>query len=53
MDYLNVGVLFPSYMCDTRGLLKLGRFSGEYLALSSLWKRLSARLVVSGRMDLV
>ena len=39
-------------MLDTRGLLKLGRLSGEELSLSSLWGSLTEKLADSGRMDL-
>ena len=50
---MKVKVLFLSYVFDPRGLLKLGRFSGEYLALSSWCSSLAAKLSVYGRMELV
>ena len=40
-------------MLETRGLFKLGRLSGEDLALSSWWSSLAAKFAISGRMDLV
>ena len=53
MAYLKVKVSFPSFMFDTRGLVKLGRSSVEELALSSWWSSLAAKLTVSSRMELV
>ena len=35
------------------GLVNLGRFSGEDLAISSWWRILASKLAVSGRMYLV
>ena len=51
MDYLKVKVSFTYSMFDARGLLKLGRFSGEDLAFSSWWSSLSGKTSVSRRMD--
>ena len=42
-----MGVAFPAYMLEARGLVKLGRFSGEELGLSSWWSSLSAKNYVS------
>ena len=53
MDSLKANVSFTSSMFDTRGLVKLGILSGEYLALYSWCSILSAKLSVSIRMDLV
>ena len=53
MAQLKVNVSFPASMLEDRGLLKLGRLYGYYLALSSWWRILAAKLAVSGRMDLV
>ena len=44
---------FTSSILENRGLVKLGRFSGEDLALSSWWSSLATKLAVSGIMDLV
>ena len=40
-------------MMEASGLMKLGRFSGEDLALSSCWISLAEKLTVYGRMYLV
>ena len=50
---LKVNVSFTAYMLETRGLVKLGILSGEYLALSSWWSILTVKLAVSRRMELV
>ena len=44
---------FPSSMFDTRGLVKLGRFSEDELDFSSCWISLATKLAVSGIMDLL
>ena len=41
MASLNVKVSVPSYMFDTRCLIKLGRFSVEDLALYLCWSILA------------
>ena len=46
-------VLLPASMLEARGLVKLGRFYGDDLALSSCWNSLDAKLAVYGRMDLL
>ena len=53
VDSLKVKVSFPSSMFDTMGVLQLGIFSGDDLALSSWWSRLYEKLAVSGRLGLV
>ena len=53
MDYLRVKLLFPDFMLEVRGLVKLGRFSGEYLDISSWWSSLHVKLSVSVIMRLV
>ena len=53
MDSLKVKVSFTSSMFYARGLVKLGRLSGEDLDFYSLWISLAAKLVVDGRMDLL
>ena len=40
-------------MFDTRGLVKLGRLSGEDLDISSWWISLAKKIAVSGRINLV
>ena len=40
-------------MLESRGLVKLGIFYGEDLAISSWWGSLAAKIAVSGIMDLV
>ena len=52
MAYLKVKVSFSDFMLEARGLVKLGRLSGEDLALSSYCISLAAKLAVSGRIDL-
>ena len=52
-DLLEVNLSYPASILEARGLVKLGRFSGDYLALSSWWIILSEKLVVSVRMELV
>ena len=44
---------FSSSVFDTRGLVKLGRLSGDYLTLSSCWISLTKKLAIYERMDLV
>ena len=46
-------VSLPVYILESRGLVKLGILSGEYLDLSSWWITLAAKLSASGRMYLV
>ena len=46
------GVISFFYV-DTMGVLQLGIFSGDDLALSSWWSRLYEKLAVSGRLGLV
>ena len=53
MAQLKVNVSFPASMLEDRGLLKLGRLYGYYLALSSRWRILAAKLAVSSSMDLL
>ena len=53
MDSLNVKVLFTDYMLEVRGLLKLGIFYGEDLAISSWWIILAGKRVVYGSTDMV
>ena len=53
MSFLTLKVLFSFSMFETRGLVKLVRLSGEYLALSSWWSKLTEKLTVSGRMYLL
>ena len=53
MDSLKAKVSSPVYMMDSRGLVKLSRFSGENLDISSWWSRLTEKLAVSGIMGLV
>ena len=50
---MKVKVSFTYYKFETKGLVKLGRFSGENLTISSWWSSLSEKLAVSGRMDFV
>ena len=50
---MEVKVSLPVYILEARGLVKLGIFSGEDLALYSWCIRLAARIAVSGRMYLV
>ena len=52
MDSLKVKLSFPSYILEDRGLVKLVRLSGEYLALSTLWRSLAEKLDVYGIMEL-
>ena len=52
-DLLEVNLSYPASILEARGLVKLGRFSGDYLALSSWWITLAEKLAVSGKMDLV
>ena len=53
MDYLKLKISCNSSILDTRGLLKLGILSGDYLALSLWLISLAAKLAVYGRIDLV
>ena len=53
MASLKAKVSFPASILEARGLVKLGRLSGEDLDLYSWWSSLAAKLAVSGRMDLV
>ena len=53
MESLKLKVSFTSSMLEDRGLVNLGRFSGEDLDLSSWWSSLAVKLAVSGRMNLV
>ena len=46
-------VSYPASILEYRGLVKLGRLSGEELYLSSWWRILDGKLAVSGRMELV
>ena len=46
-------VSFPASVLDARGLVKLGRFYGEDLDLSSWWISLDEKLSLSERMDFV
>ena len=48
-----VKVSFLASILDARGLVKLGRFPGEELNLSSWWISLATKISVYGRMDLV
>ena len=47
MDSLKVKVSFPAYISGFRGLVKLGKLSGEELALSSWWIKLAEKIVFS------
>ena len=47
MSFLKVKVLFPSYVFETRGLVKLGRLYVEDLILSSWWSILAVKIAVS------
>ena len=53
MASLKVKVSFPASLLEARELIKLGRFSGEELALSSWWIIFAAKIAVSGIMELV
>ena len=53
MAYLKLKVSFPASIMESRGLLNLGRFSVEELALSSWWSILAEKLYVYGIMYLV
>ena len=48
MASLKVKVSFPASMLESRGLVKLGIFYGEDLAISSWWGSLAAKIAVSG-----
>ena len=50
---MKMEVSFPDSMLEARGVVKLGRLSGEELALYSWWSSLAAKIAVSGRMNLV
>ena len=50
---MKVKVSFPASMLDARGLVKLGRFYGEDLDLSSWWISLDEKLDIFVIMDLV
>ena len=50
---MKVKVSFHSYMFETRGLVKLGRLSGEDLYLYTWWTRLATKLGVYGIMNVV
>ena len=52
MDSLKVKAEFYSYMFDNRGLVKLGRFYGEDLAIYSRWIILAEKLAASGIKEL-
>ena len=53
LDSLKFNLKFTSSMFDTRVLVKLRRFSGYELSLSSWWSSLAAKIYVYGIMDLV
>ena len=53
MESSKLKVSFSSSMLEARGLVNLGRFSGEDLDLSSWWSSLAVKLDVSGIMNLV
>ena len=50
MASLKVKVSLSASMLEARVLVKLGRFSGEELAISSLCTRLAVKLNVYGKM---
>ena len=52
MDSLKAKLSFTASMLESSGLLKLGRFSGEELALSSWRISLYVKITIMGRMDL-
>ena len=53
MSSLKVNASFPPSNFEIRGLVKLGIFYVEYLALYSWWSSLSGKLPVYGRIELV
>ena len=53
MYYLNIQVLLTAYKLEDRGLVKLGKVSGEDLNLYLWWSRLAENFTFSGSMDLV
>ena len=53
MSSLKVRVSFTLSLFDTRGLIKLGRFYGDYLAISLWWSSWAAKIAVYVRMYLV
>ena len=53
MSSSKVKVSFSDFMLESRGLVKLGGFSGEDLALYLWWIRLATKIAVSGRMELL
>ena len=53
MASLKVKVPFPAPILESKMLLKLGRLSGDDLALYSWWRSLVAKIAVSGLIELV
>ena len=53
MDYLKVKFSSPSSKLDARGLVNLGRLSGEDICISSWWIRLDKKIAVTGSMSLL
>ena len=53
VEYLKVRVSFPASTLEAMGLVKLGRLSGEDLALYSWWRSWSTKIDVYGIIDFV
>ena len=53
MDYLKVKLSFPASKLESKGLVKLGRLSGEELYFSLWWISLAAKFSVSVKIDFV
>ena len=53
MDYLKVKVSSPSSILYARGLVNLGRLSGEDIYFYSWWIRLDKKIAVPGSMNLL
>ena len=53
MDSLNVKLIFTASVLEVRGLVKLGMFYVDYLAVSSWYIRLPEKLSIFVIMELV